>query len=323
MTAYQSLLLLALAASASAAMEASDTMGPASLWWPPDRPWSEETDNTAPCGSSAGVANRTAFPLTGARIAFTAQDDSYNAQLSISFLNGNQFYPHLLSTLSPPLHHHKQLTLTLTFQKDPQSNDDFAPLSTSAIPEIDPGHTCLSVPDQRSSIAPGTNATIQVKYTADFDRPENQTFYACADVTFVAESAFNHADIPCFNATSDEDVPAPTATGTPTNLPGHGESGPPLNTPGPSVEPVAGGGGGLSAGGIAGAVVGSVVGVALIVGLGLLFYRERERKKRLVEERDAGRAVKWVDGSASASSQRGNDSVSAESIRMGNMPAQP
>jgi hypothetical protein len=80
------------------------------------------------------------------------------------------------------------------------------------------------------------------------------------------------------------------------------------------------GGGGLSKGGIAGAVVGSVVGVALIVGLGLLFYRERERKKRLVREREAGRTVKWVDGSAE--SQRGGASVSGESIRMGNMPAQ-
>jgi hypothetical protein len=66
-------------------------------------------------------------------------------------------------------------------------------------------------------------------------------------------------------------------------------------------------------------VVGSVVGVALIVGLGLLWYRERERKKRLAREREAGRAVKWVDGAAE--SQRGADSVSGESIRMGNMPA--
>lgn len=86
-----------------------------------------------------------------------------------------------------------------------------------------------------------------------------------------------------------------------------------------------GGGGGLSAGAIAGAVVGSVVGVALVIGLGLLWYRERERKKRLVREREAGRTVKWVDGSASQASrasQGQDDSVAGESIRMGNMGGQ-
>jgi hypothetical protein len=168
-------------------------------------------------------------------------------------------------------------------------------------------------------------ATIQIIYTADFDRPENQTFYACADITFVAAASFDPDSVPCFNATSPDDVPAPTATGTPTNLPGHGDDGPPLDTPGAvETEVVEAGGGGLSAGGIAGAVVGSVVGVALVVGLGLLFYRERERKKRLVREREAGRTVKWVDGSASQGSRasQGQESVGSESIRMENMGAQ-
>jgi hypothetical protein len=74
---------------------------------------------------------------------------------------------------------------------------------------------------------------------------------------------------------------------------------------------------GLSKGGIAGAVVGSLLGVALIVGLGLLFYRERERKKRLARQRDSAiRVGKAVDG---GSTRTGNDSVSGESIRMGNL----
>lgn len=163
-----------------------------------------------------------------------------------------------------------------------------------------------------------------MRYTADFDRPENQTFYACADVVFVPAAAFNPADVPCFNASDPVDVPAPTVTGEPTGLPGHGEGGPPLVEDGGDDEEGEGDGGRrLSSGAIAGAVVGSVVGFALIVGLGLLFYRERERKKRLLRERDAGRAVKWVDDSQGRS-QAGKDStsVAGESIRMGNLPAQ-
>lgn len=38
-------------------------MGPVAFMWPADRPWSASADNTAPCGSTAGVTNRTDFPL--------------------------------------------------------------------------------------------------------------------------------------------------------------------------------------------------------------------------------------------------------------------
>lgn len=38
-------------------------MGPVAFLWPEDRPWSADADNTAPCGSSAGITNRTQFPL--------------------------------------------------------------------------------------------------------------------------------------------------------------------------------------------------------------------------------------------------------------------
>jgi hypothetical protein len=40
------------------------TMGPAALMWPSDRPWSADVDNVAPCGSSAGVGNRTNYPMS-------------------------------------------------------------------------------------------------------------------------------------------------------------------------------------------------------------------------------------------------------------------
>jgi len=41
-----------------------DNMGPAAVLWPSDRAFSEANDNTAPCGSAAGVSNRTDFPMS-------------------------------------------------------------------------------------------------------------------------------------------------------------------------------------------------------------------------------------------------------------------
>jgi hypothetical protein len=72
MPVLQSILLLAVAAAAGVqgAEGAADDMGPAAIMWPPDRAWSAQADNTAPCGSVASVANRTGFPLS-----------EYNAEL--------------------------------------------------------------------------------------------------------------------------------------------------------------------------------------------------------------------------------------------------
>lgn len=39
-------------------------MGPVAFLWPDDRSWDASYDNTSPCGSSAGVTNRTEFPLS-------------------------------------------------------------------------------------------------------------------------------------------------------------------------------------------------------------------------------------------------------------------
>lgn len=41
----------------------AQTMGPVAFMWPPDREWGAAQDNTEPCGSTAGVKNRTQFPL--------------------------------------------------------------------------------------------------------------------------------------------------------------------------------------------------------------------------------------------------------------------
>jgi hypothetical protein len=41
-----------------------EDMGPAAFMWPPDRVWSGDMDNKAPCGSRASAGNRTEFPLS-------------------------------------------------------------------------------------------------------------------------------------------------------------------------------------------------------------------------------------------------------------------
>lgn len=275
--------LVLLAAAAAGVIAQSDEMGPAAFWWPADRPWTQDSDNTAPCGSSSGVTTRTEFPLSGGVVAITAQDDSHTVHFKISFNN------------------------------DPKTQSDFT-FNSNSIPlkEIDPGHTCLRISDPPTGISPGTNATIQMQYTADFDRPENQTFYACTDITYVRADAFSAAQIPCFNATSDVNVPAPSGTGIPDDLPGHGDNEPALTT----AKPVNSGGGGvvLSKGAIAGIAIGAVVGVSLIAGLALLFYRERQKKERLVRQRDSGRGVQWSEDPP-------KDSASAGSFRLGNMPS--
>lgn len=55
--------MMASGAGAATNPTTSTSIGPAAFMWPPDRVWSADADNTAPCGSIAGVQNRTTFPL--------------------------------------------------------------------------------------------------------------------------------------------------------------------------------------------------------------------------------------------------------------------
>ncbi|OAQ99766.1 hypothetical protein LLEC1_07401 [Akanthomyces lecanii] len=163
--------LMASGASAAGAPSTSANIGPAAFMWPPDRVWSADADNTAPCGSIAGVQNRTAFPLQSGKIALVAQDESFDLELSISYLD------------------------------EPKSNSDFNKLiDMETFRDIKLGHTCVTLPNAPASVKSGTSATLQIKYIADFDKPENQTFYACSDITYVELSDFKEP-IPCFNAT--------------------------------------------------------------------------------------------------------------------------
>ncbi|KAM3552912.1 hypothetical protein MY1884_006952 [Beauveria asiatica] len=251
----------------------SETIGPAAFMWPPDRVWSADADNTAPCGSIAGVGNRTSFPLQSGKIALVAQDESYDLELAISYL------------------------------PEPKTNSDFHNLiSMEAFKEIKLGHTCVSLPDAAASVKAGTNATLQIKYIADFDKPENQTFYACSDITYVELSDFKES-IPCFNATQPSDD---SKTGS-----GGGAS----PTASASSSPSAGGSSKksrLSGGAIAGIVIGSVAGVALVAAAVLLVFRRKQQRLRVLRQQNSERG-KW------AANEQARDSQSQGSVRMNNL----
>jgi hypothetical protein len=158
----------------------------------------------------------------------------------------------------------------------------------------------VSLLDSPSSIGVGSNATLQIMYIADFDSPENQTFYACADIIYVEAADFN-IQIPCFNATesdgtSSSHTAAPTSSTTSTAVPAQSGSGFSHD---------------LSGGAIAGIVVGVVVGI--LVAASLLLYRERKQKNRLRRQLRSVRQGNGLDG------QSGKDSISQGSIKLQNL----
>ncbi|KAM4062791.1 cytokine inducing-glycoprotein [Hirsutella rhossiliensis] len=223
-----------------------DHMGPAAFMWPPDRVWSGDMDNQAPCGSRAAAGNRTKFPLTGGAVALVAQDDYYNSKISISYSN------------------------------DPKTNTDFSTLvETTDISDLNPGHTCVQIPDAPSRVVAGSNATLQIIYKADWDAPHNQTFYACADVTYVVATDFN-SKIPCFNATEPGDDDKAAANGA--NKPSSGGASGSDSSPS-SGSSSSSGGSKMGAGAMAGVIVGSLVGASMLAA-SLILYRRRQQKKR-------------------------------------------
>lgn len=159
------------------------------------------------------------------------------------------------------------------------------------------GHTCVNLPNPPDTVKAGANATLQIKYIADFDKPENQTFYACSDITYVPITDFK-AHIPCFNAT--QDTPEGDKGGE------SGKTGDTTQTPTPTPSKKSG----LSGGAIAGIVIGSIAGVGLIAAAALIIFRRKQQRIRVLRQQNSERS-KW-DNAA-------RDSQSQSSVRMNNL----
>ncbi|CAG8147343.1 unnamed protein product [Penicillium nalgiovense] len=172
-----------------------------------------------------------------------------------------------------------------SFPLNPTINDDFeAFIDSSTLPDIDPGHECYSVPNPSIDVEEGMNATFQIKYTSDFDTDKNETYYACADVTYIPASKFTY-QVPCFNVTSDEFTEVTTTTAAGSTATAKLDTAKDSGTTSEKSS-------GLSGGAIAGIVVGSVAGLGLGIAL-LFFYRRLLQKYRFLRQKTSARNVDW------------------------------
>lgn len=162
---------------------------------------------------------------------------------------------------------------------------------------------CYPVPNPPADIEARSNATLQIKYISDFDDPDNSndTFYACADITYVPTSQFTF-QVPCFNATVD-DFGGIVDTNSTSSGTAAGAAA--TSTGAPSVEGSSSSG--LSKGAIAGIVVGVVLGAFVILGGLFLMWRRSQRKKRAREQEANLRSVKWDEHTQGATGSEASD----------------
>ncbi|KAH8592734.1 hypothetical protein B0O99DRAFT_228780 [Bisporella sp. PMI_857] len=242
---------LALAADAHGATAQGTVMGPVAFLWPSDRPWSESQDNIGPCGSSYGVGNRTTFPLGSAgAVSFSIADEAYNVALRIAYGN------------------------------NPTTQAEFSGIKGN-VSEIEPGHQCYGIPASPSSVTAGSNATIQLEYWAN-DSNKNESFFACADITFV-EAALFTTQIPCFNVTSAEFEEAePSSATTPSTTPANTANASAEDSAAPTAEKSSSGGG-LSGGAKAGIAIAAIAGAAFIAAGAFFVLRKKRATKKDAE----------------------------------------
>ncbi|KAK8091860.1 hypothetical protein PG997_002221 [Apiospora hydei] len=250
-------------------------MGPVAFLWPNDRPWSAAADNISPCGSASGVTNRTIFPLSQGEVALSIADEAYQVAFKIAYDNG----------------------------KSPRNaydyTSDFGQQVVSNVTQIEPGHQCYKIAPIPESVKAGSNATIQLEYWASDVKGQDgskQSFFACADVTFVEAKDFT-LSAPCFNVTaSDFSLAGPSGTPQPKT---------PADEGGASTTASAAhsAGGGLTTGEKAGIAVGTIVGSFAVVGI-LAFMLLRKKRSQPAD----------VESPTSRAGQKGvNDAMSERS----------
>ncbi|CAK7200103.1 hypothetical protein SEUCBS139899_002792 [Sporothrix eucalyptigena] len=247
-------------------------MGPVAFLWPENREWDAAHDNIGPCGSAEGVTNRTQYPLSHGSVALSIADEAYKVAFYIAFTN------------------------------DPTSQTEFQEQVVNNVTEIVPGHQCYKIDPIPSSIKAGSNATIQLQYWAVYEgenNNQNETFFACADITFVDDDDFT-GSVPCFNVTASEfdsegssttttAGSAATATTTSTSTAaGAGQTTAASSSDSTSSDSTTTHKSGLSAGAKAGIAVGSIAGAAAIAALAIFMYA-RKRRTGYLERRRASK----------------------------------
>ncbi|KAI1748984.1 hypothetical protein F4782DRAFT_515301 [Xylaria castorea] len=231
--------------------------GPVAFLWPENRPWSAAADNVGPCGSPSGVTKRTEFPLSQGSVALTIADEAWNVAFWIAY------------------------------EDDPTVQSQFSQQVVS-VPEVESGHQCYKVADIPDSVVAGSDATIQLEYWSNIDNElggRNQSFFACADITFVEAAAFT-AQVPCFNVTtSDFNLPESSSTATtykPNNT-GAADTADPDTSHSSSPE-------GLTTGATAGIAVGVIVASLLVIGVVAFFVLRKRGKQTTDRENQSSQA---------------------------------
>ncbi|KAH7330520.1 hypothetical protein BKA65DRAFT_480657 [Rhexocercosporidium sp. MPI-PUGE-AT-0058] len=216
-------------------------MGPVAFLWPTDRAWDGAHDNTGPCGSTAAIINRTAFPIGSmGTIETTIAADASKMAIRIAYGNNP--------------------TSQTEFQ-DTQGN----------VTEMEPGHQCYPIKTDAEKVTPGSNATIQIEYMGN-DSGTDETFFACADITFVESATFDATEVMCFNVGESEFIPAGTSGTTSSTTPGSTGT---VASSEPTVAVEEESNSGLSTGAKAGIAVGAIVGAALMVGIAFFALRRK------------------------------------------------
>ncbi|KAF7904020.1 hypothetical protein EAF00_001354 [Botryotinia globosa] len=164
--------------------KAETANGPVEFVWPEQRTWYDAWKNNSPCARNDGmVGNRTEFPFYSGKVALVASGETWDVVVRIEYID------------------------------KPTTQSDFTTQILHTVSELDTGHRCYTIPGSQTDIEPGTNATIQLEYSSTYDGSGNETFYACADITFVEESDFT-TSVSCFNAT----VNGPSTKGKATSV---------------------------------------------------------------------------------------------------------
>ncbi|KAJ4347475.1 hypothetical protein N0V95_005396 [Ascochyta clinopodiicola] len=166
------------------------------------------------------------------------------------------------------------IAFRLAVSDNPTTQAAFVDQVVNNITDVDPGHQCYSI-DRLEGIPAGTNATIQLEYWSEYEgenNGNNQSFFACADITFVETIDFS-IKVPCFNVTSEDfNAPTPSASASGTSPSNTGLSA--SQSASPDQSSGGGGGGGLSTGAKAGIAVGAVIGgLALLGAIGFFLWR--------------------------------------------------